>query len=372
MVITIDFFKAFDCLNHNLLLTKLLSFGFDDISIKLFISYLSNRSQKVIHNGMTSTDLPIKLGVFQGTILGPILFSIFINDLTHLKLNSDVYMFADECSLVLSGNNYSELGIKANQDMKTIDKWLNSNRMVVNAKKSNYLIINLNHRTIPDINIFMDNQPLTRVYQTKVLGVHLDDRLVFDKHIEYVVKKVKQRVGLISRLRNIMPEKTLITVYKSIIQPIFDYVLPLYGFTYETHFNRIIKSQKRAIRAVHYQRNDMPIKSLFENSNIIQIKERLLQISVIYIFKALHSLGSIFSSQYFNVKANTRTRNSRGIQLEIPFTRLTVYQNSIFVKGVKIYNNLEHELKSIESFSKFKLKLLSSLGNIFINCNNLF
>ncbi len=106
------------------------------------------------------------------------------------------------------------------------------------------MVINLNHRTINDLNIVICNERLIRVTKVKILGVFFHDRFVFDEHINYLSKKMNQRIGLLSRLRHFLPEKTLVIVYNSIVLPILDYSLVLWGYTYNKHMNRLINLQK--------------------------------------------------------------------------------------------------------------------------------
>jgi hypothetical protein len=157
--------------------------------------------------------MSINLGVFQGSILGPLLYCVCINDLSRLDLKGEIVFFADDCSLILIGDSYQEVEKCANHDMKLIEKWLKANRFILNVEKSNYLIINLNHRSINELNIVICNERLIRVTKVKILGFFFDDRFVFDEYINCLSKKMNQRIGLLSRLRHFLPEKTLVIVY---------------------------------------------------------------------------------------------------------------------------------------------------------------
>ncbi len=290
----------------------------------------------VSYNGKSSRLLRIKLGVFQGSILGPILFAIFINDLSRLALRGEIFFFADDCTLIITADNYEELEIDANCDLFLIQNWLQTNRLILNVLKSNYLIVNLNHRNVQHLNLFISNERLVRVSNVKILGVIFDDRLVFDEHMNHISKKMRQRIGLLSRLRHILPEKTLIVVYNAIVLPILDYSLILWGFTYNSHIDRLEKLQKRAIRVMSFSGLDANSDLIFKRMGIMTLKERLLFNSLIYIYRALNSLSSFNSKNYFKVKSHrSGTRASNHMNLEIPFTRLTVFTNSVFVKGCK-------------------------------------
>jgi hypothetical protein len=290
-----------------------------------------------------------------------------------LNLKGEIVFFADDCSLILTGDTYQEVEECANHDLQLIEKWLKANRLILNVKKSNYLIINLNHRSINDLNIVICNERLIRVTKVKILGVFFDDRFVFDEHINSLSKKMNQRIGLLSRLRHFLPEKTLVIVYNSIVLPILDYSLVLWGYTYSNHINRLITLQKRAIRVMTFSRFDAHSEPLFEKLDIMPLKKRLLFNSSIYIYKALNSLCSLNSIKFFSFKTQRSScRSANKLELFVPFTRLTVFQNTIFVKGVKIYNSIDLKIRSVDKLSKFISYLKLSLNGIFNSCESLF
>jgi hypothetical protein len=184
---------------------------------------------------------------------------------------------------------------------------------------------------------------------------------------------MNQRIGLLSRLRHFLPEKTLVIVYNSIVLPILDYSLVLWGYTYNKHMNRLINLQKRAVRVMTFSRFDAHSEPLFEKLNIMSLKKRLLFNSSIYIYKALNSLCSLNSIKFFNLKTQrTSSRSANILELVVPFTRLTVFQNTIFVKGVKIYNSIDFKSKSVNKLSKFVNNIRLSLNTIFNSCESLF
>jgi hypothetical protein len=197
----------------------------------------------------------------------------------------------------------------------------------------------------------MGNECLERVFKVEILGVIFDERLIFDEPINYISKKLNQRIGLLSRLRHFLSEKTLIIVYNAIVLPILDYSLILFGFTYDIHMNRLIVLQKKALRVLTFSRLDASSEPIFKRLKVISLKERLVYNSLIYIFKALHSLSSINSGNYFRNKTKrSSVRNENKFQLDIPSTRLTVFKNTIFVKGVELYNAIDVKFRSVKKF----------------------
>jgi hypothetical protein len=175
----------------------------------------------------------------------------------------------------LIGDSYQEVEECANHDLQLIEKWLKANRLILNVEKSNYLIININDRSINDLNIVICNERPIRVTKVKILGVFFDDRFVFDQHINCLSMKMNQRIGLLSRLRHFLSEKTLVIFYNSIV---------FWGYTNSNHMIRLITLQKRAVRVITFSRFDNHSQPLFQKLDIMPLKKRLLFNSSIYIY----------------------------------------------------------------------------------------
>jgi hypothetical protein len=360
-VITLDLAKAFDTINHQFLLLKLLMIGLDALSIAWFRSYLTQRAQYVIYNRKTSTLLPINIGVFAGSVLGPLLFSIYINGITNLNLFGEIFLFADDITLIVEAKNYELLQQYVKKDLEKIIRYLNKNRLLVYASKSNYLLINLSHRHVDDFNLSIYSKPLNRVKVTKILGVHFDDRMVFDYHCEQLANKVCKRVSYLTKIRYYLPKLALNMIYNALVLPIIDYGSVVWGYTYDCHLNRLIKLQKRAARVVRSSPFRAHSGPLFKQLNWISFSDRINFNSCVYIHKSLSNLCSIFSSDFFKHKAVKKTRSGSNKELVIPNTRLTVFQNTIFIKGVKFYNSLALEIRESKNIKRFVKNLKSIL-----------
>ena len=372
IVITLDLYKAFDSIDHKLLLLKLFTIGFDIIAIKWIYSYLTGRYQSVNSNKKFSNTRPIKLGVFQGSVLGPILFSIFINDLSSLGCKGDLFFFADDCTLIIKAKNFKELENYAKHDLSLINNWLIKHRLLLNDQKSHYLLINLNHRPFENLNIITENIKLNRVFKTKILGITFDDRMVFDIHINSLIKKLNQKIGIFSRLWHSLPEKTLILIFKSIFMPLIDYGLVVYGFTYFSHFNRLILLHKRALKIITFSPYDIPSDPLFRRTAIQPLYQLLIFMSSIYTYRSINSLASILAKDFFKFKDNKyRTRSLEDNTISIPKHRLKCYENTIFVKGVKVFNSINMKIRFAKSLNSFRSQLLKNIESIYNSCNSL-
>ena len=316
-LISIDLRKAFDLVDHNILMQKLKSYGCDGKSLKWFKSYLDNRFQFVVYNNHISDVKKTRVGVPQGSCLAPLLFSIFINDITKLNLNGILYLFADDMNLVVSAKTYIDLETKINSDLYNINNWFKKHRLVPNLTKSNYMIMGCPPKSV-EMNVILGNRPLKRVFDSKVLGVTFDHDLRFESHINNICKKISQRISFISRLRYIVPQHVTNLVFKSLVLPIFDYCDIVWCFTYEKHLKKLDILQKRAARVITFSNINENTEELIRTLNWLPTRKRFEFHTLCYIFKALNKLGSNVSSNYFEIVTKFSQRTGDSLKLKLP------------------------------------------------------
>ena len=193
----LDFSKAFDTVDHDILLRKLTFYGIQDIMLKWFKDYLSNRVQYVTYNGMKLMREKIKYGVPQGSILGPLLFLMYINDLCQVSESCLPLLFADDTNLFITGNDMEEMCAKLNGDLKNISEWLCCNKLSLNVSKTHYMVFSPRNIIINNLDVRIIITTTERVYDTKFIGVQIDAQLSWKKHIEYTCNKLSKSVGII-------------------------------------------------------------------------------------------------------------------------------------------------------------------------------
>ena len=231
-VVFLDLKKAFDTVDHTILLSKLSAYGIQENAFNWFRSYLENRTQICSVSGSLSKTCSLQCGIPQGTILGPLLFLLYINDLPNCLTNSYPRMYADDTHLTYADKDVNIIQSCLNEDLLNISKWLIANKLTLNMNKNEFMLIGsrqkLNTLTAsPVLNI--NGTPLNQVSTSKSLGVLIDANLTWGSHIERLAKKVASGIAAIKRIRQFVPPATLHLIYKALIQPHFDYCNVVWG-----------------------------------------------------------------------------------------------------------------------------------------------
>lgn len=289
--IYLDLSKAFDCVNHNILLSKLSFYGIRGVALDFFRSYLSNRKQFTIVNGELSETLTILCGVPQGSTLGPLLFLLYINDITSAA-DFAFSLFADDTCLITSHSDLKILERNCNQQLVHINNWFLANRLTANRTKASTYMLTLGKRNTPhpsNFSLKMGEVTLNEVDEVKYLGVIFDNKFNWRKHISYLCTKLSKSVGILSKLRYYTNVPTLLQVYDSLIKSHKCYALINWGSAGVTALNPLKVLQNRAIRFItrsgRYQRLDLDYINL-----------RILKLEDIY----QHSLGKFMYQYYRN------------------------------------------------------------------------
>uniref|UniRef100_A0A1B6MVF9 Reverse transcriptase domain-containing protein n=2 Tax=Graphocephala atropunctata TaxID=36148 RepID=A0A1B6MVF9_9HEMI len=229
-----DLSKAFDCINHQDLLSKLQFYGFSDCSLNFFKSYLSNRRQMVFTNNKWSVERLIEWGVPQGSVLGPLLFLIYINDLP-FSVISKTFLYADDTTFFNSSSDIGELNTLVKNTLTDAQHWFGSNGFLLNEKKTINVLFSL--RPIPDSSLNDISQ------SAKFLGIHIDNQLTWNTHIDYISTRLSRIIFLLRRLSNFVPETYVRTAYFAYFQSVLRYGLIMWGNC--TQVDNILILQKK-------------------------------------------------------------------------------------------------------------------------------
>ena len=360
-VVFFDIRKAFDLINHEILLKKMnLNFGISGNALKWFDSYIKDREQQCIVNGQLSSSKKIICGVPQGSILGPLLFLLYINDMPGSLNNTTASLYADDAEIYASSDNSSDLISKLNEDLKNMSRWMSINKLRIHPTKSKYMFIGSSHNIKNNIcnePILINSIPVPRVTNYKCLGVNLDDKLCWDSHIKMICKKVAAGIAAIKRVKPFVPPEMLKVIYNALVQPYFDYCSPLWDNCGIGLKEKLQKYQNRAARILTGATYDIRTADVFEALAWETLEKRRDYLKSIFMYKILNNLAAPNLNRMFykmsNCPISYNLRNS-DTDLVLPQPKAEFKKRSFSYNGALFWNNLCVEAKKANTLTSFK------------------
>ena len=308
--ILMDLSKAFDTLPHDLLIAKLQAYGFGDDSLKLISSYLSNRYQRVRIGSALSEWLQLLLGIPQGSILGPLLFNIFINDIFYFITDVDLCNFADDNTIYNCQNSLEKVITTLELGVEECLRWFQVNQMAINADKFQLMFLGAGETNF-GLNIC--GTVVKSQHCVKLLGVEIDSSLRFDAHIRNICKKANTKIRCLQRIRNYVSVKQAEVLSSAYILSGFSYCPIIWMYSSKTLGLLIQKVQKRCLRTIHGQ-YDLSLSELLELSKTQSIHNRHLQAMLTEVYKSLNDLNPPFMKDYFKLKNISYSLRARKLQ----------------------------------------------------------
>ena len=284
--IYLDLSKAFDTLNHDILLDKLYYYGIRGTPLKLIKSYLAERHQFVEFRHVKSNMQTLSTGVPQGSILGPLLFLIYINDFPLASRHFNFIMYADDTMLystIESPNNdtIERIQTKINTELFKINDWLKINKLSLNLRKSKHMIFKKTNTRNINLTIKIDNLVIERVECFNFLGLTLDSQMTWKKHSDIISNKCSRVIGTLNRIRHFIPTQIIVLLYNTLILPHFNYCIMAWGY----QSNRIIKLQKRALRIISKSKYNAHTEPLLKLHKILKIPDILTLQTLKFFYK---------------------------------------------------------------------------------------
>ena len=299
----VDFQKAFDTVNHKILLNKLEHYGVRGLANEWFSSYLTNRQQFVSIDNSKSDIKPIIHGVPQGSVLGPLLFLVYINDLHKCIRFSTTRHFADDTNL-LHIIDFSKIrnrnpARKLNIDLKSLNQWLLANKISLNATKTELIYFRNKRTTIPDLKIKLNGVKLTATSHVKYVGITFDEYLTFHRHIKLLNAKLKRANNLIAISRHYLAKKFLIQIYYGQFYSHLTYGCQLWGQN-DNALEQTINLQNKAIRLIsfaHFQENSSPF---FKDLKFLKLKDIIKQSNILFTHNTINKKSPEIFKDYFS------------------------------------------------------------------------
>ncbi len=287
----------------------------------------------------------------QGSILGPILFLIYINDITSSSNKLNFVLYADDTNIFLQGKDLNELKSTLNEELKKVSDWIKSNKLMLNTSKTHFMLSHSLNQT-NDIEIKINNNKINEVKDTKFLGIILDNKLNWQPQCNEIKIKISKISGLIYRVRNFINSDCLRQIYLSIAYPYMTYCSSIWGGSCKTYLDEVTVAQKKLIRIMFHKQRYAHTNPLFDKYKLLKFQDIVSTQTCLFVHKALHNYP--VNNYFIYLSHNTDTRRPRDLRL--PLCRTTHAQQNILFRGAKLWNQLPEEIKNILTLNSFKHK----------------
>lgn len=364
VVVFVDLQKAFDTVKHDILLKKLEKLGVRGPAFKLISSFLGGRSQYTEICGVRSKTLNISTGIPQGSVLGPLLYLLYVESLSRAELLAKHYMFADDTALIYSGKDTRQLEVLVNKDLAKFHQWLCLNGLVVNEDKTVFMhFYQKNKNTFP-INLCINHKNIKQVCYYKYLGLTIDDKLTWDKHIDDISnRKLCGLIGALRRVNDCLTVECRFLLYNSYIQSILSYLIVVWANTSVYNFNRLQRLQNKAIKAIFKIPYDTKSGDLYNTIPLLPIK-KLKQLE---LCKLIHKIKNEKIKTNTKLSVNSDRHNyqtRRRDNISTSKIRTDKGLKSPIYQGSKCYNELPQCIRSIEKLDQFVKHLKTYLKSV--------
>ena len=345
----VDFRKAFDVIDHNILLKKLTKLGLSARSVCWFTSYLCNRKQLTLVNNAMSSILPITTGVPQGSILGPLLFLIFINDIETSIKHSNIKLYADDTALYKASNDSNISQLRLQSDINSLKVWCDRNKLTINVNKTKIMTFGagnkLRQSRIPDF--YLNDTRLEHVSNYKYLGITLDSKLTYNKHVNTVIRTTSHKAYCLSKIRKYLTVKASLIIYKTTIIPYFDYGDFVYEAANKSMTEKLQRIQNRCLKTCLNV-------NIRESTDLIH---RQARVNLLEDRRSTHLLNMMFQRSKVDEYVDSRniyTRRHDGVTLKIPKPNKESFKKSVIFRRGTLWNLLPGEVRNLPTLSDFK------------------
>ena len=362
--VLVDFRKAFDLVDHEILLRKLKCYKCNDSCLSWFESYLCHRKQRVSLNNNLSSTSEVIHGVPQGSILGPLLFLIFINDLPLYLENktSTIDLYADDTTIYYSSSDTLMLERNLQKSLDCLQIWCRENGMILNTDKTKVMLItsrqkrmNLNNAVL---NLQYNDIDITITTCDKILGIHVDNNLTWNNHFNFLSKKLSSHLWLLSKVRIYLSIEHRVLFYNAYIKPHIDYCSSIWSNTSSSNISKITRLQRRACKLIlRHEYNGL--SEAFEKLKILSIDQSIFLSKAKTMYKIHNNLAPSYLNEMFlmrNANLDNTTSNLRSVtnkNFVVPLAKCNLFKGSLTYSGVIIWNSIPVSIKNSSSLPMF-------------------
>lgn len=364
--IFIDLKKAFDSIDNEILIKKLPYYGIRGPFIKLINSYLTDRICQTIVNNSISQSNQIKYGVPQGSILGPLLFALYINDLESLSNDVEINLFADDTAIFCSESTYTNLIKKSNETLKTLDGWLRANKLTLNTQKTHFVDFSKdkNKSHIPKI-LKYDSRQLEEKEYTKYLGMIIQNNLEWNIHIKNLINRLNRFIPLYYQLKSMMSMKRKLIIFNALTSSLIRYGIELYAQRDSKWIKQLQKTQNRLLKVLFNLPHLTRTNTLHKEKGILKITDHMRLRTLLISQKVVHKKNETNSSH----KSFTRNEPSRNLRSILNFQLSAEFYNKfnkISENAAILWNSLSNETKRIKKRNDFKEAITKQILDTYV------
>jgi len=364
LTVLLDLKRAFETIDREKLIEKLRLYGISGMALKWIVSYMTDRSQVVNIDGVSSSEMPCDDGVPQGSVLGVLFFIIFINDINLFVKNVVIYLFADDILIFIIGDNLKQMCDGLNEDLVEIDSYYCANKVKSHPDKSQCMLITTSkqkRQTLleenPDCKIMFAGKTLDYADLVKYLGVMVDYLLNFDENVKYVSKKIAKKTGYLCRIRKYLSPWCLTLIYNTIVAPHFNYCATILLGINKQDLNCLQLLQNRGMRTVLKCEFRTHRVDMLESLQWLSVEQNINFKVIMFIYDFTHDDKKMYFSHLYERNIDVHDHNTRTAHdFHMPIQNNNSGQKSLFVNGLKIYNELPDNVKLARSKNVFKQK----------------
>jgi len=362
----LDISKAFDTVDHGILLGKLERYGVRGVALKWFKSYLSDRVQFVSVNNTDSTHLPVTYGVPQGSVLGPILVSLYINDLGNLPLHGKIILFADDTNVFYQGDSPNTICNEIQDDLIIIQQWFRNSHLKISSEKCSLMWFSKPSVVIhAPVLPLLDDKPITVVSSAKFLGITLDSHLNWIAHINSILTKISPFVRVFLRCNHYLSNQDKRSLYFALVHSHLSFLCNIWGHGPDSSLNRLFIMQKRILKILFEFPYRQRSADLFCSLSILTVQAQIDFTSAIFMYKMVNNLThcNVILKKVSEIH-NYNTRSRELLSQKRP-NSTTYGLNNVLYRAISHYNSLPSSIRSLSFFSFKKMLKKDCLSKMF-------